>query len=98
MGMADTNITKERVLRDVLNHSKSGDTSFHLERATSRVSGVQNHADVDAIEEHLEHWVDEGIIEERKHDVYWVPHNKRDKAQQILDDDKYDDDLNIKRR
>jgi hypothetical protein len=91
-----TNITKERVLRDVLNHSKSSQTSFHIENAHSRVSGVQNKEDTEAIEEHLEHWIGKDIIEQRKHGVYWVPHNKRDKAQEILDEEKYDD-LTIER-
>lgn len=95
--MTETNITKERVLRDVLQHSKSNNTSFHIENANSRVSGVENKADTEAIREYLDYWTDEGLIEERKHGVYYVPPNKRKEAQETLDDMKYDDDLTIKR-
>lgn len=93
--MASTNITRERVLRDVLQHSENPNTSFHIENATSRVSGVKNKSDVAAIEEYLTYWISEGLIVERKQGVYYVPHAKRDEAQQRLYDEKYDD-LTIK--
>jgi hypothetical protein len=92
-----TNITKERVLRDVLQHSKSNNTSFHIENANSRVSGVENKEDTKAIREYLEYWKDKEFIVERKQGVFYVPPEKRDKVQEKLDEMKYDDDLTIKR-